>query len=56
MPGAAYTKCFNTLTSAFQASVATRQGDDRVVQWIAGDDARAKAAVAGLVELVERAG
>lgn len=53
MPGAAYTKCFNTLTSAFQASAATRTGDDRVVQWIAGDDRQAKAAVA---ELVEQAG
>jgi predicted dinucleotide-binding enzyme len=53
MPGAAYTKCFNTLTSAFQAAAATRTGDDRVVQWIAGDDADAKAAVA---ELVEKAG
>src|SRR5215470_1751099 len=50
MPGAAYTKCFNTLTSAFQAAAATRTGDDRVVQWIAGDDAAAKAAVAELVE------
>jgi predicted dinucleotide-binding enzyme len=53
MPGAAYTKCFNTLTSAFQAAAATRTGDDRVVQWIAGDDADAKAAVA---ELVGKAG
>jgi len=53
MPGAAYTKCFNTLTSGFQAEVATRTGDDRVVQWIAGDDPGAKAAVA---ELVERSG
>src|SRR5262249_25856649 len=50
MPGAAYTKCFNTLTSAFQESAATPTGDDRVVQWIAGDDAAAKAAVAELVE------
>jgi predicted dinucleotide-binding enzyme len=50
MPGAAYTKCFNTLTSAFQASAGTRQGDDRLVQWIAGDDASAKAVVAELVE------
>jgi 8-hydroxy-5-deazaflavin:NADPH oxidoreductase len=50
MPGAAYTKCFNTLTSAFQAAAATRTGDDRVVQWIAGDDADAKSAVAELVE------
>lgn len=53
MPGARYTKCFNTLTFAFQASAATRTGGDRVVQWIAGDDAQAKAAVA---ELVEKAG
>jgi 8-hydroxy-5-deazaflavin:NADPH oxidoreductase len=53
MPGAAYTKCFNTLTSAFQAAAATRTGDDRVVQWIAGDDADAKAAVA---ELAGKAG
>jgi predicted dinucleotide-binding enzyme len=53
MPGAAYTKCFNTLTSAFQAAAATRTGDERVVQWIAGDDADAKAEVA---ELVEKAG
>jgi 8-hydroxy-5-deazaflavin:NADPH oxidoreductase len=53
MPGAAYTKCFNTLTSAFQAAAATRTGGERVVQWIAGDDADAKAAVA---ELVGKAG
>jgi predicted dinucleotide-binding enzyme len=53
MPGAVYTKCFNTLTSGFQASAATRTGDDRVVQWIAGDDTQAKGAVA---ELVEKAG
>lgn len=50
MPGAAYTKCFNTLTAGFQASAATRTGDDRVVQWIAGDDARAKTAAADLVK------
>jgi predicted dinucleotide-binding enzyme len=47
MPGARYTKCFNTLTSGFQAEVAHRE--PRVVQWIAGDDERAKAIVAGLV-------
>src|SRR5262245_25393088 len=41
MPGARYTKCFNTLTAAFQASAATRSGDERVVQWICGDDAEA---------------
>jgi predicted dinucleotide-binding enzyme len=50
MPGAVYTKCFNTLTSGFQAAAAARTGDDRVVQWIAGDDADATSAVAKLVE------
>jgi 8-hydroxy-5-deazaflavin:NADPH oxidoreductase len=47
MPGARYTKSFNTLTSAFQAQVAHR--DPRVVQWLCGDDDEAKAIVAGLV-------
>jgi predicted dinucleotide-binding enzyme len=50
MPGAAYTKCFNTLTAGFQAAAATRTGDDRVVQWIAGDDSGAKTTVAQLVQ------
>jgi 8-hydroxy-5-deazaflavin:NADPH oxidoreductase len=50
MPGARYTKSFNTLTSAFQAETAGRTGDDRIVQWICGDDAEAKAAVAGLLD------
>jgi 8-hydroxy-5-deazaflavin:NADPH oxidoreductase len=50
MPGASYTKCFNTLTAGFQATAATRTGDDRVVQWIAGDDSGAKTAVAQLVQ------
>jgi 8-hydroxy-5-deazaflavin:NADPH oxidoreductase len=50
MPGARYTKCFNTLTAGFQAATATRQGDERVVQWICGDDPAANAAVARLVE------
>lgn len=50
MPGASYTKCFNALTAGFQAAAATRTGDDRVVQWIAGDDSHAKGTVAGLVE------
>jgi 8-hydroxy-5-deazaflavin:NADPH oxidoreductase len=49
MPGAAYTKCFNTLTAGFQAATAARTGDDRVVQWIAGDDIAAKDTVADLV-------
>jgi predicted dinucleotide-binding enzyme len=49
MPGAAYTKCFNTLTAGFQAAAATRTGADRAVQWIAGDDTAATDVVAGLV-------
>src|SRR3954451_25158428 len=47
MPGARYTKSFNTLTSAFQAQTAHR--DPRVVQWLCGDDADAKDVVAVLV-------
>ena len=50
MLGARYTKCFNTLTSAFQAEAAGRQGEERVVQWLCGGDAKAKEIVAGLVE------
>ena len=50
MPGARYTKCFNTLTAAFQAQAAERAGPDRVVQWIAGDDGAAKATVSSVVE------
>jgi predicted dinucleotide-binding enzyme len=50
MPGARYTKSFNTLTSAFQAQVAGRRGDDSVVQWLCGDDADGKRVVAGLIE------
>ncbi|MFE7800437.1 NADPH-dependent F420 reductase [Nocardia sp. NPDC057440] len=49
MTGARYTKSFNTLTAAFQAQTATRTGDDRVVQWLCGDDAEAKSIVAGLI-------
>lgn len=49
MPGARYTKSFNTLTSAFQAETAGRDGDERVVQWLCGDDASAKQVVAGLI-------
>jgi 8-hydroxy-5-deazaflavin:NADPH oxidoreductase len=47
MPGARYTKCFNTLTSAFQELTAHRDGP--VVQWICGDDAAAVETTAGLV-------
>src|SRR5260370_38643265 len=49
MPGARYTKSFNTLTSAFQAQTAGRQGDEKVVQWLCGDAADAKQVVAGLI-------
>jgi len=50
MPGAYYTKCFNTLTAGFQAAAANRVEGERVVQWIAGDVPVAKATVAELVE------
>jgi 8-hydroxy-5-deazaflavin:NADPH oxidoreductase len=50
MPDARYTKCFNTLTAAFQAEAAAKTGADRVVQWIAGDDPDAKAITATLVQ------
>jgi predicted dinucleotide-binding enzyme len=50
MPGARYTKSFNTLTSAFQAEAAGRTGEERVVQWLCGDDPEAKEIVAGLIE------
>lgn len=49
MPGARYTKSFNTLTAAFQAEAAKRTGADRVVQWLCGDDDEAKQVVAGLI-------
>jgi predicted dinucleotide-binding enzyme len=49
MPGARYTKSFNTLTSGFQAETAGRAGDERTVQWLCGDDAEAKQIVAGLI-------
>jgi len=50
MTGARYVKSFNTLTSAFQAATAGRDGADRVVQWVCGDDADAKATVGRLLE------
>jgi predicted dinucleotide-binding enzyme len=49
MPGARYVKSFNTLTAGFQAQAASRDGDERVVQWICGDDPDAKLLVAGLI-------
>jgi predicted dinucleotide-binding enzyme len=50
MPGARYTKSFNTLTSAFQERTADRPPETKVVQWICGDDAEAKQVVSGLIE------
>jgi predicted dinucleotide-binding enzyme len=50
MPGARYVKSFNTLTSAFQEQAADREGSERVVQWVCGDDPGAKTLVAGLIE------
>jgi len=50
MRGARYVKSFNTLTSRFQEDAAERNGDERVVQWMCGDDPEAKALVAGLIE------
>ena len=49
VPGARYTKSFNTLTSAFQAEAAFRPEADRVVQWVCGDDEEAKEVVMGLI-------
>ena len=49
MAGARYTKSFNTLTAAFQAAAAQRPDDERVVQWLCGDDIAAKEIVAGLI-------
>jgi len=49
MPGARYTKSFNTLTAAFQRHAAARSGGNRVVQWLCGDDSQAKAIVASLI-------
>ena len=50
MPGARYTKAFNTLTSGFQAEAAGRTGPDRVAMFLCGDDDNAKAVVAGLID------
>ena len=50
MPGARYTKAFNTLTSGFQAQAAGRTGPDRVAMFLCGDDEEAKGIVAGLIE------
>jgi 8-hydroxy-5-deazaflavin:NADPH oxidoreductase len=50
MPGARYTKAFNTMTSGFQAESAGRTGPDRVVMFLCGDDEEAKRVVAGLID------
>jgi predicted dinucleotide-binding enzyme len=50
MPGARLVKAFNTLTSGFQAESAGRTGPDRVVMFLCGDDAAAKATVSGLID------
>ena len=50
MPGARYTKAFNTLTSGFQEQAAGRTGPDRVVMFLCGDDEDAKRVVAGLID------
>jgi predicted dinucleotide-binding enzyme len=49
VPGARYTKSFNTLTAAFQAEAAFRPEAERVVQWVCGDDTDAKRVVMGLI-------
>jgi predicted dinucleotide-binding enzyme len=50
MPRARLVKTFNTVTAGFLADSAGRTGPDRVVMFMCGDDAEAKAVVAGLVE------
>jgi predicted dinucleotide-binding enzyme len=50
MPGARYTKSFNTLTAGFQRQTASRPNEQKIVQWICGDDGEAKRIVAGLIE------
>jgi 8-hydroxy-5-deazaflavin:NADPH oxidoreductase len=50
MPGARYTKSFNTMTAGFQAEAAGRTGRDRVVMFLCGDDEDAKRVVAGLID------
>jgi predicted dinucleotide-binding enzyme len=50
MPGAKLVKAFNTLTAGFQASEAGREPvEQRVVLFLCGDDAAAKAMVSDLI-------
>jgi 8-hydroxy-5-deazaflavin:NADPH oxidoreductase len=50
LAGAKLVKSFNTLTAAFQQEAAGRTGPERVAMFLAGDDAEAKAVVAGLID------
>ena len=50
MPGARVVEAYNALTAGFQAEAAGREGADRVVMFLCGDDADAKAVVGGLIE------
>lgn len=49
LPGARYVKGFNTLTAEFLTTSAGREGRDRVVGFLSGDDQDAKTVAAGLV-------
>jgi predicted dinucleotide-binding enzyme len=49
MPGARYVKAYNTLTAAFLAEAAERQGPDRVALFHAGDDPEAQFTAAALI-------
>jgi predicted dinucleotide-binding enzyme len=49
VPGARYTKSFNTLTARFQRETADRPKEQKIVQWICGDDVEAKRVVADLI-------
>jgi predicted dinucleotide-binding enzyme len=49
LPAARYVKAFNTLTSGFLTESAHRTGADRVVIFVSGDDADAKATTAALI-------
>jgi 8-hydroxy-5-deazaflavin:NADPH oxidoreductase len=50
MPGARYTKSFNTLTAGFQRESAGREREERVALFVCGDDSAAKAVVSRLID------
>jgi 8-hydroxy-5-deazaflavin:NADPH oxidoreductase len=52
MPGARYTKSFNTLTAGFQRETAGRSGAERVAFFVCGDDEEAKKVVSDLIESI----